>query len=108
MPEFVRLQDRSRIWTRDHPNGAWYDPVVDLDGDDGSWESRQDAEATAEQLQIRATAMTVQEMAEPLGVRDQVAPDDLQVIVLHAGERPDDAVQVLISPSGEQVPSGPL
>ncbi|MGO9905942.1 MAG: hypothetical protein ACLP4R_06975 [Solirubrobacteraceae bacterium] len=52
--------------------------------------------------------MTGQEMARHLRISGQVESDDLQVIVLPDGERPDDAMQILTLPSGEQVPTGRL
>jgi hypothetical protein len=78
--------------------------MIDRDGGDGSWDSREDAEATAQQFRLRAAAMSGQEMASVLGIAGQVEPEDLEVIVLPDGERPDDAMQILTLPSGEQVP----
>jgi hypothetical protein len=102
------MVNRWRIWIRSRPGRPWYDPVIDSDDGDGCWESRQDAEATARQFRIRAAAMTGQEIAEHLGIRGHVEPDDLQAIVLPDGERPDDAMEILTLPSGEQVPTGRL
>jgi hypothetical protein len=102
------MVNRWRIWIRNRPDRPWYDPMTDFDGGDGSWESRQDAEDTAQQFRIRAAAMTGQEMAEHLEISGQVEPDDLQVIVSPDGERPDVATEILTLPSGEQVPTGRL
>jgi hypothetical protein len=96
---------RWRIWIRNRTDLPWFDPVL---GCNGSWESREDAEATAQQFRLRSAAVSGKEMGALLGIQGRAEPEDLEVIVLPDGERPDDAMQILTLPSGEQVPTGRL
>jgi hypothetical protein len=106
---YVRFMvNRWRIWIRNRADRPWYDPVIDCDGGHGSWDSREDAEAIAQQFRLRSVAMGGQETAALLGIDGQVAPEDIEVIVLPDGEQPDDAMRILTLPSGEQLPTGRL
>jgi hypothetical protein len=102
------MVNRWRIWIRSRADGPWYDPIIDCDGGEGSWGSREDAEAIAQQFRLRSAAMSGPEMAPFLGIEGPVEPDDVEVIVLPDGEQPDEAMRILTLPSGEQVPTGRL
>jgi hypothetical protein len=102
------MVDRWRIWIRNRADRSWYDPVIETDGGEGSWNSREDAEETAQQFRLRSAAMSGHETAAVLGIDGHIEPDDLEVIVLPDGEQPDDAMRILTLPSGQQVPSGRL
>jgi hypothetical protein len=52
--------------------------------------------------------MTGREMVEHLRVSGQFEPDDLQIIAVLDGERPDDVMEILTLPTGEQVRTGRL
>lgn len=99
------METRWRIWIRNAPGKPWDDPARDPDGGDGSWESVEDAEATAQQLRLQDAAGIAELAAAKLGIDpSELAPRSIEVIVLPTGEQPEDSMEVQTLASGQQIP----